>query len=120
MSTSVAASGDVRPNQREHILDMALRLMSERGATGMIPEDELEPVDDPTVQPVGRSLLDLLGPAARDWIVRFLPELERPDEVARLLVGQLLTGFVRTVFEPELDPQDIIDGSVEALSVVLR
>lgn len=28
-------TAEVRPNQRDHILDVALRLMSERGATGM-------------------------------------------------------------------------------------
>ena len=29
------ATTDTRPNQREHILDVALKLMSERGAAGM-------------------------------------------------------------------------------------
>ena len=28
-------TAEVRPNQREHILDTALRLMSEHGSTGM-------------------------------------------------------------------------------------
>jgi AcrR family transcriptional regulator len=172
---------DVRPNQREHILDVSLRLMSERGATGMsmrqlanacdlqvaaiyhyFPskdallaavvserqygsrlEDPL-PVDpdappaerltdvfvqvfegalseqsiwrlligeamrgESTVLPVGQELLALLQPAAADWVVRAVPELANPDDLAQLVVGQLLTGFIRTVFEPDVDPRTI-------------
>jgi AcrR family transcriptional regulator len=152
---------DVRPNQREHILDVSLRLMSERGATGMSMrqlanacdlqvavvaerqygsrlEDPL-PVDpdappaerltdvfvqvfegalseqsiwrlligeamrgESTVLPVGQELLALLQPAAADWVVRAVPELANPDDLA-----QLVTGFIRTVFEPDVDPRTI-------------
>jgi hypothetical protein len=39
--------------------------------------------------------------------VRAVPELANPDDLAQLVVGQLLTGFIRTVFEPDVDPRTI-------------
>jgi hypothetical protein len=59
------------------------------------------------VLPVGQELLALLQPAAADWVVRAVPELANPDDLAQLVVGQLLTGFIRTVFEPDVDPRTI-------------
>jgi AcrR family transcriptional regulator len=174
-------TAEVRPNQREHILDVALRLMSEHGADGMsmrqlaaacdlqvaaiyhyfdskaallaavvaerqygtrladpLPVDPSAPAGErlrqlflfvwegalaeqaiwrlvlgegmrgePTVVPVGRALLDLLEPAAGAWVRRVLPEVDQPDALGRLLVGQLLAGFVRHVFVPDLDPEAI-------------
>jgi len=180
---------EVRPNQRDHILDVALRLMSERGAVGMsmrqlaaacdlqvaaiyhyfaskdallaavvaerqygtrladpLPVDMDAPADErlrqlflfiwdgalaeqaiwrlilgegmrgePTVLPVGRELLELLEPAARSWVGQVLPHLGHPDAVARLLVGQLLAGFVRHVFVPDQDPSLIAEESADTL-----
>lgn len=68
-----------------------------------------------TVVPVGRDLLTLLEPAARAWVAEFLPEVREPDAVGSLLVGQLLAGFVRHVFEPGLDPDAVPDGIADAL-----
>jgi AcrR family transcriptional regulator len=178
-----------RPNQREHILDVALRLMSERGAVGMsmrqlaaacgvqvaaiyhyfaskdallaavvaerqygarlsdpLPVDPTDPPaerlrtlvhfvwegalaeqavwrlvlgegmrGEPTVMPVGRDLLALMEPASEAWIREVLPDIERPDAVAALLVGQLLSGFVRLVFRPDADASTIAEESAEAL-----
>ena len=175
-----------RPHQRDHILDTALRLMSERGAKGMtmrqlasacdlqvaaiyhyfeskdallaavvaerqygsrmtddIPFDPDAPGPDrmralflhvwhgaleeqqiwrllisegmhgeAAVLPVGSALLDLLEPATTGWVRRILPEVEDPGAVARLMVGQLLLGFVRHVFGPEEDTSTIGDECV--------
>ena len=166
------ASTDTRPNQREHILDVALELMSANGAAGMsmrqlaaacgvqvaaiyhyfdskdallaavvaerqygtrladpLPLDTDAPAADrlrqlflfvwkgaleeeeiwrlilgegirgeQAVIPVGRDLLSLVEDAARDWVRLVVPEIDKPDTVAALLVGQLLSGFVRRVF----------------------
>lgn len=175
------STAEVRPNQREHILDVALRLMSEHGAAGTsmrrlaaacgvqvaaiyhyfeskdallaavvaerqygqriadpLPIDHDAPareraaalvrfiwdgaVDEqaiwrlvlgegmrgePTVRPVGADLLGLLEPAARAWVAEVLPEVSDPDAVATVLVGLLIAGFVRHVFEPDLDADAI-------------
>ncbi len=54
--------------------------------------------------PVGQSLLELVTEAARVWIEFNVPEARPHDKVAELLVGQLLAGFVRRVFEaPSID-----------------
>lgn len=172
--------GGALSNQRDHILDTSLRLMSERGAKGMTmrqlaaacdlqvaaiyhyfeskdallaavvderrygarmgdpfpidasapPADRLRALfahvwhgaleeqaiwrlilgegmqGEATVRPVGRGLLDLLEPATIGWIEQFLPEIAEPTQVARLMIGQLLNGFVRTVFSDE-DPAAI-------------
>jgi len=169
-----------RPNQRDHILDTALRLMSERGAKGtsmrqlaaacdlqvaaiyhyfeskdallaavvaerqygtrMVEPFPIDPSSppaerlralflhvwngaldeqaiwrlvlgegthgEPAVLPVGRELLDLIGPAATGWIRQFLPEVTDPEAVGHLMVGQLLVGFVRAVFSDD-DPATI-------------
>lgn len=172
---------EVGTNQREHILDVALRLMSEHGAKGTsmrqlaaacgvqvaaiyhyfeskdallaavvaerqygrrlaeaLPVDPSAPAaervaalvravwegaleeqatwrlllgegfgGEATVLPVGADLFALLEVASRGWVREHLPEVADPDAVAALLVGQLLAGFVRYVFEPDLDPQVI-------------
>jgi hypothetical protein len=62
-----------------------------------------------SVLPVGQDLIELLYPAAEAWMLRFLPEIADPVSAGRLLVGQLLAGFVRRIFEPDLDPALIAD-----------
>jgi hypothetical protein len=61
----------------------------------------------------------LLYPAAEAWMQRFLPELADPVSAGRLLVGQLLAGFVRRIFEPELDPALIAEPLIDALVATL-
>ena len=182
-----------RPNQRDHILDAALRLMSERGAKGMTmrplaaacalpgaalyhyfeskdallaavvaerqygsrmadpfpidpadaPADRLRALfahvwagaleeqaiwrllisegmhDEAAVLPVGQALIDLLEPATREWIERFVPEITDSGPVAQLVVGQLLTGFVRHVFGPDLDLDEIGTLCIEPVVAVV-
>jgi len=182
-----------RPNQRDHILDAALRLMSERGAKGMTmrqlaaacdlqvaaiyhyfdskdallaavvaerqygsrmadpfpidpadaPADRLRALfahvwagaleeqaiwrllisegmhDEAAVLPVGQALIDLLDPATREWIERFVPEITDSGPVAQLVVGQLLTGFVRHVFGPDLDLDEIGTLCIEPVVAVV-
>lgn len=193
MSTVPAGTAEARPNQREHILDTALRLMSERGATGMsmrqlaaacdlqvaaiyhyfeskdallaavvaerrygdrvvdpLPVDPADPPGDrladlyrvvfagameeqsiwrlligegmrgePTVLPVGRELLDLMVPAARGWLASSVPELSDRAGAAELLVGQMVVGFVRSVFQPDVDTAEIAEDGVRILTAVL-
>ncbi len=182
-----------RPNQRDHLLDAALRLMSERGAKGMTmrqlaaacdlqvaaiyhyfeskdallaavvaerqygsrmadpfpidpadaPADRLRALfahvwagaleeqaiwrllisegmhDEAAVLPVGQALIDLLEPATREWIERFVPEITDSGPVAQLVVGQLLTGFVRHVFGPDLDLDEIGTLCIEPVVAVV-
>ncbi|MFZ4520033.1 MAG: TetR/AcrR family transcriptional regulator [Microthrixaceae bacterium] len=193
MNTVPAGTAEARPNQREHILDTALQLMSERGATGMsmrqlaaacdlqvaaiyhyfeskdallaavvaerrygarmvdpLPVDPVAaPAErladlyrvvfagameeqsiwrlligegmrgEPTVLPVGRELLDLMIPAARGWLETTVPELADPAGAAELLVGQMVVGFVRSVFQPELDTAEIAEAGVRTLTAAL-
>lgn len=169
------AATDTKPNQRDHILDVALKLMSERGAAGMSmrqlastcgvqvaaiyhyfdskdallaavveerrygsrladpleldrsadPEDRLRALfavvwdgaleeeeiwslllgegirGEQAVMGVGRDLLALVRDAAREWVREVVPEAQPCEQVAELLVAQLLSGFVRRVFEPD-------------------
>jgi AcrR family transcriptional regulator len=53
---------------------------------------------EPAVLEAGGELMLLVEAAARGWVEEVLPELERPQLVARLLVDQLLAGFVRQIF----------------------
>jgi len=62
---------------------------------------------EPTVLPVGQDLISLLGPAAVTWVSAAVPEVSNPEDLAQLVVGQLLTGFIRTVFEPDVPTRDI-------------
>ena len=72
-----------------------------------------------SVLPVGQDLIELLYPAAEAWMQRFLPEIADPVSAGRLLVGQLLAGFVRRIFEPELDPALIAEPLIDALVATL-
>lgn len=74
---------------------------------------------EPTVMGVGTELLELLVPAVRGWVRELLPEVDEPDAVAELLVGQLLSGFVRHVFEPAMDTDEIPAAITDALACVV-
>lgn len=178
-----------RSNQREHILDVALRLMGEHGAAGtsmrrlaqacgvqvaaiyhyfeskdallaavvaerqygarlaeLTPLDPAAPAADrlrglfgevwrgaleeeaiwrlllgegirgePAVLPVGTALLELLRPAARDWVARWVPEVADPEAVGQLILGQLFAGFVHTMFDPSADRDAIAADAAEVL-----
>jgi AcrR family transcriptional regulator len=54
---------------------------------------------EPAVVQAGGELMVLVESAARGWVTEVLPELACPELVARLLVDQLLAGFVRSVFD---------------------
>ena len=54
---------------------------------------------EPAVVQAGGELMTLVESAARGWVAEVLPELERPQLVGRLLVDQLLAGFVRLTFD---------------------
>lgn len=188
------AAAPVRPNQREHILDVALRLMSENGSAGTsmrvlarecglnvaaiyhyfeskdallaavieerrygarmaeiptIPPhldaegrlravfhevwrgavDE-EPVwrlllvegvrGEPAALPVGRSLLEVISTGLDPWLAETLPELEAPTSaVADLILGQLFAGFLRRVFDPTLDLDEIERAAADTLVAAL-
>jgi AcrR family transcriptional regulator len=179
-----------RPNQREHILDVALGLIASQGAAKMsmrqlaaacglnvaaiyhyfeskdalvaavvderrygarlaedIPQIDMslppaerlaaifrtlwngalaeEPVwrvllgeglrGEPAVIPVGRNLLDVIGPGLADWLRVSIPEVASPEAVAQMMIGQMFTGFLRHIFEPELDPEGIGEQACVAL-----
>lgn len=55
------------------------------------------------VLPMGRELLNLVELATEAWIREFVPEVEDPKSASALIVGQLLSGFVRRIFLPEDD-----------------
>ena len=188
------AAATVRPNQREHILDVALRLMSENGSAGtsmrllarecglnvaaiyhyfeskdallaaviderrygarmaevpavpahLDPEARLravfhevwqgalaeEPVwrlllvegvrGEPAALPVGRSLLEVIGTGLGPWLGEAIPELDAPPAaVADLFLGQLFAGFLRRVFDPTLDVDDIERAAADTLVAAL-
>lgn len=58
---------------------------------------------EPAVMSVGKNLIDTLNPALGEWIGKSIPELEHPDAVSDLVLGQMFTGFMRHIFQPELD-----------------
>ena len=53
------------------------------------------------VVPVGRDLLGLVELACTAWVRDFIPELDHPEAVASLIVGQLLAGFVMRMFRED-------------------
>jgi AcrR family transcriptional regulator len=67
------------------------------------------------VQPVGQALLDLLGPATTEWVKRCVPEAVDAEAVGHMLMGQLFTGFIRMMFDPELDRATIASEGADVL-----
>lgn len=186
------AAVPTRPNQREHILDVALRLMAEQGAgaTSMrqlakacglqvaaiyhyfdskdallaaviderrygdrmadpppIPADlpaadrlrlvfsvvwkgalDEEPIwrlllgeglrGEAAALPTGRALLAVLGPGFETWLADVVPEVVDPRAVAELMLGQLFAGFVRHIFDPDLDVGTIEREAADVLVAV--
>ncbi len=70
---------------------------------------------EPSVLPTGRDLIDLLTPAFLGWVRQWVPEMEHPEATAQLMVGQLLMGFMRHVFNPTLGAEMIGSQCADAL-----
>jgi AcrR family transcriptional regulator len=181
-----------RANQREHILDVALELMSEHGSTAMSmrqlaqgcgvqvaaiyhyfpSKDELlrsvveerryssrlletpidldaessseqrlravfqvfwqgavqeEPVlrlllgeglrSQPVALPTGAALLQVFHSGVEGYLERCLPDLADREVVAKVVIAQVFSGFIRHIFEPDL-PVDRIGA--EQADVLVR
>ncbi len=167
-------------NQREHILDEALSLMSEQGSAGMSmrqlanacgvqvaaiyhyfpskdallqsvfeerqyttrleflaidaggsAEDRLRAVFDtfwagmldeepvlrlllgealrrePVALPMGSALLEVFRTGVRMLLEQYVPEVADVDRVTEVVVAQVFSGFIRHIFEPDLDTASI-------------
>jgi AcrR family transcriptional regulator len=179
-----------RANQREHILDVALQLMSERGSSAMsmrqlaqacgvqvaaiyhyfpskdellrsvveerryssrllespieLPADadpserlravyvlfwqgalEEEPVlrlllgeglrSQPVALPTGAALLEVFYSGVEDCLRRCLPELADREVVAKVVVAQVFSGFIRHIFEPDVPVDRIAEEQCDVL-----
>jgi AcrR family transcriptional regulator len=179
-----------RANQREHILDVALQLMSERGSSAMsmrqlaqacgvqvaaiyhyfpskdellrsvveerryssrliespieLPADadpadrlrtvyalfwqgalEEEPVlrlllgeglrSQPVALPTGAALLEVFHSGVEDCLRRCLPELADREVVAKVVVAQVFSGFIRHIFEPDVPVDRIAEEQCDVL-----
>lgn len=108
--------------------DERLRLMFREIWQGALDEERIWRVllgeglrGEPAVLPVGRNLLDVLVPGLAEWVRLSVPEADDPAAVAELLIGQMFTGFIRHIFEPDLDPAAIEERAVASLvAAVLR
>lgn len=106
--------------------DERLRLMFHEIWQGALAEERVWRVllgeglrGEPAVLPVGRALLDVLIPGVAEWVRVTIPEADDPGAVAHLLLGQMFTGFIRHIFEPDLDPSEIEDRAVGSLVAVV-
>ena len=183
MSTATAATAPApRANQREHILDVALQLMSEHGSAAMsmrqlaqacgvqvaaiyhyfASKDELlgsvveerryssrlvempwglaasdpveqrlravfdvfwrgaldeEPVlrlllgealrNQPVALPTGAALLEVFHSGVEGYLECCVPELADREVLAQVVVAQVFSAFIRHIFCPELDVDDL-------------
>lgn len=71
------------------------------------------------VLPVGKDLLDVIGPGLTEWLRISLPEANEPEAVAQMLIGQLFAGFLRHIFEPDLDTEVIREQATVALVAIV-
>lgn len=181
-----------RANQREHILDVALELMSEHGATAMSmrqlaqacgvqvaaiyhyfpskdellrsvveerryssrlletpidldaasdPEQRLravfevfwqgavqeEPVlrlllgeglrSQPAALPTGAALLEVFHSGVEGYLEQCLPDLPDREVVAKVVIAQVFSGFIRHIFEPDIPVAQI---GTEQADVLVR
>ena len=74
---------------------------------------------EPVVLPVGKGLLDVIGPGIAQWLEQSIPEIDHPDAVAQMLLGQLFSGFLRHIFEPDLDTELIRRDATAALRAIV-
>lgn len=65
--------------------------------------------------PMGAELLQTFRSGVAGWLPHVLPELDDPESVAEVLVGQVLVGFFRHVFSPGTDPATIGDECAAVL-----
>jgi len=191
--TGVTATTAPRANQREHILDEALRLMSAQGCAGMsmrqlalacgvqvaaiyhyfpskdallqsvfeerryvarLAEEEQgafaidpdasererlravfnlfwvgalgeEPVlrlllgealrGQPVALPTGTALLELFRTGVMHLLAAYVPEIEDPETVSQVFIAQVFAGFIRHIFEPDADTDEIASQLADVL-----
>jgi hypothetical protein len=61
----------------------------------------------------------VLGPGLAAWVATAIPEVEHPDAAAELLLGQLFAGFVRHIFQPDLDVAEIERAGGDAIAATI-
>ncbi|MCB0964688.1 MAG: TetR/AcrR family transcriptional regulator [Acidimicrobiales bacterium] len=57
--------------------------------------------------PVGRQLLEVFGPGLTAWLQASVPEVDEPEAVVDLMVGQLFLGFITHIFRPEVPTDEL-------------
>lgn len=73
-----------------------------------------------SVRPVAQDLFAVMRDGLPVWIASALPEVANPGECAELMIGQLFSGFVELIFDPELDIAKVGERNGEVLERALR
>jgi AcrR family transcriptional regulator len=74
---------------------------------------------EPSALPVGRDLLDTVVPGVAAFVREWVPEVADPDAAAEVLVGQMFTGFIRHMFDPDADAAAIGRERADVLARIL-
>lgn len=74
---------------------------------------------EPAAIPVGRELLATVMPGVAALVREWVPEIVDPDDAAAILFGQMLLGFTRHMFEPEVDTDELGERIAATLVRVL-
>lgn len=65
--------------------------------------------------PVGSGLLGVFAEGLTAWITSMVTEVDEPEALSQLMIGQLFAGFIRHIFEPDTDTDAIRDDGIDAL-----
>ena len=71
-----------------------------------------------SVRPVAQELFSVMREGLPIWIASVLPEIKDAERCADVIIGQLFSGFVELIFDPELEPERVGQRNGEVLERV--
>ncbi len=74
---------------------------------------------EPIALPVGGELLDALPAAMAVWISESAPELPDPQAAAQIFVGQMFSGFIHHILQPDRSTSEIAEQHCDVLVSML-
>ncbi len=121
-ATRLAEEEDLVPIPTDASPADRLRAVFEKFWNGMLGEEEVIRLllgealrNQPYALPTGTALLDVFRSGVQVLLTQHVPELDDVDGVTELFVAQIFAGFIRHIFDPATDTDEIASQLADVL-----
>jgi AcrR family transcriptional regulator len=121
-ATRLAEEEDLLPIPTDGTVAERLRAVFEKFWNGLLGEEEVIRLllgealrNQPFALPTGITLLEVFRSGVQLLLTQHVPELEHTDDVTEVFIAQIFAGFIRHIFEPDADTDQIADELADVL-----